>query len=121
MEEDKNILDITKLMLDDIDAKDLPPELTHLYCSNNLIREINVEKLENLMILEINNNKLTILPKLPLRLERLNCSDNNLNNIDSLEDHPNLKYLICVNNNIKRIPFIPNLEHLNIKKNKVTS
>ncbi len=51
----------------------------------------------------------------------LNCSKNNLTNIDFIICFPNLKYLDVSYNNLKLCPFHPNIEVLDIYNNSLIS
>ena len=74
---------------------ELPPNMTHLFCSHN---------------------KLRVLPELPKTLKRLDCDNNELIELPTLP--PNLKDLNCSYNNLKKLPELPDtLEELTCNYN----
>jgi len=52
-----------------------------------------------------------------MELDKLDCSDNSA--IEKIHPFPKLKELICYNSNIKKknLPYLPNLEFFQDKKN----
>lgn len=59
-------------------------------------------KFKNLKYLDISNNKINILPKLPKSITELDCSHNNLNDL-KLDNLINIDKINCDNNNINYI------------------
>jgi hypothetical protein len=95
--------------------------LTHLFCSSNLLRNIpNLPK--TLEILYCSQNYIKILPKLPSRLEYLSCNNNRLVWLSNTDELPSELYsLQCDNNNLTGIPKLPKtLKILNCGKNNIT-
>jgi Leucine-rich repeat (LRR) protein len=111
----------------------------YLFLGNNrLVFLPDLNKFQNLSVVDISNNKLTELSKMPYTLEELCCKDNYIGNIENLiklpnlskldisfnklVEIPNLKYIkiiICDNNRIDRIYPMKNLAKLSIKNNKL--
>uniref|UniRef100_A0A2K5QAR3 LRRCT domain-containing protein n=1 Tax=Cebus imitator TaxID=2715852 RepID=A0A2K5QAR3_CEBIM len=71
--------------------------LSHLYLSENLLSSINgAQQLTNLTTLELSQNQLQMLPfKLPVKLQKLDCSNNLTEKVTDLRD---LKHLFLDNN-----------------------
>lgn len=82
----------------------IPPRLTQLYCMNNKIEILDIQR-PALRTIAAENNRIRQVGLLPEKLEFLNLSNNLLENIDSL---PNtLKSLIISNCQFKKLPQIP--------------
>ena len=86
--------------------------IIRLNASNNLIMNINIPRIE---ILIINNNKINYLESYQ-NLEYLECIDNNLLNLDNLLK---LEELYISNNNINSLSYFPNLKILNNINNQI--
>ena len=65
-----------------------------------------IKKYNDIEYLNCYNNKLTNLPKLPLKLKTLYCEYNKLNNLPILSN--NLIKLICEYNKLTNLPELPN-------------
>ncbi|XP_021483726.1 nephrocan [Meriones unguiculatus] len=76
--------------------------LSHLYLSGNFLFSIDgVQLLTNLTVLEVSQNRLQMLPpKLPARLQKLDCSSNFIQRVTAPEfqDLRDLKHLFLDNN-----------------------
>ena len=77
---------------------------------------------ESITTLDISKKKLTELPSWVSehkKLEILDCSDNNITQLDNLP--PGLKHLNCRNNQLTHLDnFPPGLKHLDCSGNKIT-
>lgn len=110
-----------------LDLKTLPSvpnslwhTLHNLFLGSNDIAEIDdLRFLFELQVIDISNNNLTRLPKLPEHIEELTVKNNKLFNIDSLSKCDCLKRLDCSENTIVKLPVIDNLEILICDKNKI--
>ena len=145
IKEGKKILDLKHLELKEFPKlpNDIIQNLEELYISNNDIEILpDIDYFKNLIILDIAENKLTKIGKLPPKLIELCCFENNLTDISSikdcrvlkilyisnnkicdlqiLEDHQTLEILIANFNNITDIPRnIIYLKKIQIKNNKI--
>lgn len=146
IKEGKKILDLKYLELKEFPK--IPIELIkyleELYISNNELEVLpDLDHFVNLKILDIAENKLKQIGKLPPKLIELCCFENKLDdissvdkckylktlyinnnkidNLDFLDSHPRLEILLANFNNIKDIPRnIPNLRKIQISNNKLT-
>lgn len=114
--------DINILRFDEMKLRalpQLPPNLTELYCSGNLLTSLP-ELPESLTVLDCSINRLTSLPKLPRSLESLTCNRNRLNSLPALPD--GLIDLECHHNNLEKLPSkIPSsLQFLDISNNRIS-
>ena len=103
------------------DVFDLP-NLIYLNLSNNQISKIpKIISLSKLLFFNISENPIKKIKfDLPLTLLSFYCSKCELTELpNSLEDCSNLSILICSNNKISKIPYIPNLGCLNASQNAI--
>lgn len=101
----------------------IPPTVKHMFLANNEFNEVSVADLRyynSMIVLDIDHNKFTSLPKLPLNLIELSCADNMLTNIDSLTGHRNLKRIEISHNRLTNIPDLPNVSILRCTNNSIT-
>jgi hypothetical protein len=119
------------------------PNLTHLYCNDNLLESIPELNCPNLIIYNCSNNKLTALPPInSTKLAWFNCSQNQLTALPALNSFelleiecqnnllttlpafnlPKLTKLICNNNHIKSLPVLnlPKMTEFNCESNELT-
>lgn len=95
-------------------------KLQYLFIAENNIQIIeDISYLEELIVFDVCNNKLSMMPLLPEKIEEVQIKNNNINNINSLSQYDYLKRLDCSENNIKEIPIIDSLEILICDKNKI--
>lgn len=74
-----------------------------LHCENNQLTTLNVTKLPNLSTLYCSGNKLTALNLTKNRkMEWLRCEENRISEMD-LSHCPGIVYVICYNNNMKTL------------------
>jgi hypothetical protein len=72
--------------------------LTHLYCNNNLLEDLDVSNSPNLVVLDCSHNQLEDLDVSDnVELKELYCNDNDLEGLD-LSDNNKLSKLYCFNN-----------------------
>ena len=145
VKEGKKILDLKYLELKEFPnlPNDIIKNLEELYISNNDLEILpDLDYFKNLTILDIAENNIQKIGKLPKKLIELCCFDNNLEEITSIKDcevlrilyisnnkisdlqilesHSSLEILIANFNNIKDIPRnIPNLKKIQIRNNKI--
>ncbi|MAA78174.1 MAG: hypothetical protein CL916_02860 [Deltaproteobacteria bacterium] len=82
----------------------------------------NMIQLQELKHLNLNGNRISSLPLLPLSIQYLMVGHNNISALPSLERHPSLREVHAQNNPIAKISQIPSgLEYLNVEKTKVFS
>jgi Leucine-rich repeat (LRR) protein len=141
----KKILDLKYLELKEFPKipNDIIKNLEELYISNNDIEILpDLDYFINLKILDIAENKLKKIGKLPPKLIELCCFENKLEDISSVKDckvmrtlyisnnrvsnlqfldsHPRLEILLANFNNIEDIPRnIPYLKKIQIRNNKL--
>lgn len=118
----------------------IPTNIKYLDLSNNGLTEIyDLSGFEHLEGVDVSNNKLSALPKLPSNiieiccrnnnirdinilyyshLERLDCSNNKLN---KLTNHRTVRSLVCADNRLERLPIMNKLVKLYCKNNRITS
>ena len=90
----------------------------------NIIDLTGVQYFKSLDTLYCESNKLKTLPKLPLNLRFLSCSNGSWTNLllSLPELPPNLTYLNCSGNKLTTLPNLPvNLEYLNCGLNQLKS
>lgn len=98
----------------------LHKKLRYLFVSENELRVIgNLSYLEELIVLDVCDNKLDNIPILPEKLEELLITNNNIKDIESLSQYDYLKRLDCSGNQIINIPIIDSLEILVCNNNKI--
>lgn len=145
IKEGKKILDLKYLELKNfpILPNNIISHLEELYISNNDIEVLpDLDYLINLKILDVAENKLRKIGKLPPKIIELCCFENKLEDISSikyckllktlyinnnrianlqfLDSHPTLEILLANYNNIEDIPrTIPNLKKMQITNNKL--
>lgn len=83
----------------------LEPDVSELYCNNNLLTEIT-RLPSKLTILECFNNRLSSLPELPSTLTKLKCDNNPLGSLPE-KLPPRLLSLDCANNGLVYLPELP--------------
>jgi Leucine-rich repeat (LRR) protein len=94
-------------------------KLKHIFArDSNISRIHDLDEFTSLQTLDISNNKLTHIPKLPISIEELIVNDNNITNIDN--DLPNLKRLNAKNNKICKINYNRNIESMYINNNPIS-
>ena len=73
---------------------------------------------ENLKILDCSNNNLTQIDNLPLQLIYLNCSFNQIKKMDNLPS--GIEKIICCNNKISILEYLPfSVNHLDCSNNNI--
>lgn len=108
-------INTTKIWCDGQNLTDLDgikdfKNLQELYCSNNQLKELNLEGMENLQYLYCEKNWLKKLDLEGLKnLYKLWCSSNQLKKLEGLE---NLRALACSNNHLKELDGLENLQVL---------
>jgi hypothetical protein len=76
--------------------------------------------MENLRVLDVTGQQLSVLPPFPDGLQTLHCDENYLESLPELPD--TLEELYCDDNYLKSLPNLPtNLEYLFCSKNKLKS
>ena len=113
-----------KQFFNSIDEITKPEQVIELDCSNNQLDTFlfsNIEKLINLKILNCSNNNLESLEGIQnlTKLEELFCSHNKLKTIYEIKNMINLKEIWCHNNkelNLRYINKYIQLNKLNINK-----
>ena len=116
-------LDLSHLGLKEIPQlpKQITNNLKYLFLNENDIEHIeDLSHFNDLLVLDLCNNKLTSLPQLPERLEELLIKNNSVGSIKLLSNNDYLKRLDCSNNLIKEIPVIDSLEVLRCDNNEIT-
>jgi len=95
--------------------------LVGLYCSNNLIKTLDLSKCLNLTWITCNNNQISNI-LLPDSIEHIELEYNNLNQID-LSKKNRLTYLDLKNNSLKNIDINnnSNIEYLNLGYTQITT
>jgi hypothetical protein len=95
-------------------------KINHLFAKESHLRRIpNLKLMSSLQTLDVSCNKLNELPELPESLEELIVNDNRLRSIQN--NLPNLLRLNCDNNNIDDIKFSTSLERIHMKNNPVAN
>lgn len=95
--------------------------ITQLYCSGNMLTQVNVADLENLEILVCNDNSLSMIPLYTnTRLRELSCQRNQLKNLSLLTN----KELVCLNvaqNPLTTLSFTsaPHLTYVNLAQTQL--
>lgn len=100
--------------------EDLPPKLMKLTAIKcNLIYLPNLFQNYNLTSITISNNQLTYIPKLPTKLEILDCSNNQIREFEDQMFPESMIYFKCQNNKIRKLPIFPhvNLIVINVSNN----
>jgi hypothetical protein len=134
-------LDLSHLELDTINFETLSKhiyKIKYLFLSNNLLKTIDLSLFNNLIVIDLSNNKLKNIPTLPKMIEelvihdnqieneelykyeclkRLNISSNKLTKINPIKS---LELLICDDNSIKCIQSFPKLKKLTCERNCIT-
>jgi Leucine-rich repeat (LRR) protein len=92
---------------------------TYIKGNKLILNHKSVERIDffpdHLLEIDLNENKLYRLPKLPENLVRLNCGNNFLTEIPDT-----LKWLYCYNNDITELPILPiNLIWLDVSGNRL--
>jgi len=92
--------------------------VNHIFANGSNLREIpDLDDYPKLITLDISDNDLIELPKLPKKIEELIINDNKI--ISSITDLPNLKRLEMRNNKINKIIKCDNLERLDAFNNPI--
>ena len=120
--DDYKTLDLSHLNLKTFPElpKDIVTRIKYLFLSENRLEMIqDLSFMESLVVLDICNNKITSVPKLPYSIEEVLIKNNHINNINSLAEYPFLKRIDCSNNNIRDIPIIDSLEILVCENNNI--
>ena len=100
-------LDISSNFLMKLDTSRLPLTLVELICNNNDLCYIgDLSKFTQLKVVNVNNNNLEYLPKMPQSLEILWCNNNKIKHLIDIKEM-SLIHLDCSNNNLKMIPELP--------------
>jgi Leucine-rich repeat (LRR) protein len=96
--------------------------IIYLFVTDNELTELpDLTEYMHLQILDISNNKISSLNKLPSSLLELNCNENKISELPSTISCPNLKRIECSNNNICDIPIYKNLTNLLCSNNNIKS
>lgn len=121
---DYKLLDLSHLKLQTLPklSSKIKKKLQYLFLSENELEFIeNLNYFEDLIVIDLCNNKLNALPELPYKIEELLIKNNVVQNIDELSKYDYLKRLDCCNNNIHVIPMMNSLEILKCDNNLITS
>ncbi|OHT05441.1 leucine-rich repeat-containing protein [Tritrichomonas foetus] len=119
---------LTKINISDNNIDQLSPEifdlpnLIYLNISNNKVKKVpRIISLSKILFLNVSHNPLgKIKFDLPVTIMTFYCANCELTDLpDSLSDCPNLSILICSENQIEKVPFIPNLGSLNASNNSI--
>jgi len=108
------ILDLSYLKLNELPI--LPENIKHLYCNNNLLKNLN-NLPKNLISLKCDNNLLININNLPNTLTDLHCHNNNIKTIILPK---NLKVLKCDENEISNLILPDTLIYLDCSENNIT-
>lgn len=114
---------------------DITDSVRHLFLFNNNLTEIDLNKFKALKLLDVSDNRLTIIKNVPITLEELFCPGNqltvlpeiknldrlncNLNKLTRIAPYQNLRILHCSFNKIDDIPNFQQLTKLFIDGNRV--
>ena len=98
---------------------DLKGDIIHIFASDSNIRSIDQDLriLTKLQTLDLSNNSLKKLPKLPRTITELIVKNNKL--IELSQDLPLLERLHCNNNKITEIKYTRTLQNLSIRENPI--
>jgi Leucine-rich repeat (LRR) protein len=100
--------------------KNIAIMVKYLFLSENRLEVLqDLSFMESLVVVDLCNNILSSVPKLPHSIEEILIKNNNINNINSLAEYPFLKRTDCSNNFIRDIPIIDSLEILICKNNNI--
>jgi Leucine-rich repeat (LRR) protein len=114
----KYTLQLSSIGVTKIFLKNIFCNLRELYISNNPLRELCA--LPSVEILECKNCQLTTLPILLSNAKFIDCSNNVIRQLPSIEELPALETLYCSKNNIKTIPNYYNLKKLITSDNPIS-
>jgi Leucine-rich repeat (LRR) protein len=123
---DMNNLDLNNMDLCELNLSEIPDEIIDnvkcLFIAENDLEYLpdltNFKKLE---ILEIGNNMISELGKLPTTLQELSCRGNRLSSLPDPAECPNLIRIDCTNNEITEILRYPKLKNLVCSSNKIST
>ena len=86
--------------------------LKKINCSNNKIKNISLQKIDDLLYLDCSNNLITEIKELPLHLKILKCNVNKIQKIDISHTLYKLEELYINYNAIKNLNDICKLQNL---------
>lgn len=117
-------VDLSNKNLTDINGLQALSGITDLYLCDNKIENISpLAQLNNLRLLDLHNNKISLIRSIPTGLTVLNLEHNKLVNIDVSADCLQLKYLYLGYNDFISLNFvkrIPQLQFLSAPNNMLT-
>lgn len=108
-------LDLNNLALTEFPniSNEYKEKIKNLFIAENSLEILpDLSDFKQLETLDISNNRLTNIIKLPLTLIELCCQSNKLSHLPSYSECPNLKRIECSKNEIKEIPSYSKLESL---------
>ena len=90
---------VKKIVINDNELTEIPyqKDLVHLEANNNHLTKVDLSKMNNLVLLFLNNNQISKITNLPPLLETLSVNNNDLEELD-LTDAKLCKNVSCVNN-----------------------
>lgn len=112
------VLDISCMGL--VELPSLPEGIEVLMCYKNALIQLPNNLPSSIIIIDCSYNKLTSLPTLPPKLEKLSCNNNYLSSLPILPK--TLEKLDGYSNNLTRLPELPvNISEIDVCFNKLTS
>ncbi|ARF09227.1 leucine-rich repeat protein [Catovirus CTV1] len=112
-------LDLSHLDLKQIPKvpHDICDSIKYLFMNNNNLDQITgIEQFKKLQVLDISNNGVTEISKLPPSLKELSCRFNKISCLPFISE---LKILDCTSNKIRNLELYPNLEILICQDNEI--
>ena len=120
----KGILDLSGCNIFSAEGLQSCTGVTHMYLGNNYIDDISqLLTLTCLRYLDVSNNEITSLYRIPPYLKYLDLSGNDVGDIDALKHSDTIVQLDISDNSIKNVQPLKKyhfLRYLNIKGNNIT-